>query len=272
MRVFALTPQDAPTRESFLSNPQSSADKGEAYPSGDLLLRPWITVRVPCRATDPPAAPRTSRVAASAPQRAVQASRQKLLGRSKTTSGDRPAWPRSSGAPKATGGTHRGSAYSLSVFRVDQRTGALTQLPGSPFHAGLGVESVAFSPVGGLLAVPSGGHSVSVFSPAALPSHHFTIAHVRTHADGTITFTVHLPGPGGVEALETAHRFVFAQAHAGARRASTIRLSVSPDARPSPGRRSHPPRHATPAGQLHPQAGTLAQDHHPRPDASLEPH
>ena len=65
----------------------------------------------------------------------------------------------------ANRGRYRGLAYSLSVFSVDQRTGALTQVPGSPFRAGSGPYSVVFSPDGGMLAVANvSGHSVSVFS------------------------------------------------------------------------------------------------------------
>ena len=130
------------------------------------------------------------------------------------------------------GGTDRGFAYSLSVFSVDQRTGALTQLPGSPFHAGLGAEAVAFSPDGALLAVAiADGHSVSMFSTAMVPNNHFTITHVHTIADGTVTFAGHVPGPGSVDVLETTEGFVFSRAHTAARRASTIRLSIRPNAR-----------------------------------------
>ena len=143
----------------------------------------------------------------------------------------------------------RGLAYTLGVFSVSQTTGALTQLPGSPFRAGLGVVSVAFSPVGGLLAAPvSAGHSVAVFSTAAVsPSNHFTVSRVHNYADGKITLAVRVPGPGRVDVLETAwddnlarlatllqpaaQRFVFARAHTSATAAATILMSVRPNAR-----------------------------------------
>lgn len=59
-----------------------------------------------------------------------------------------------------------GVAAGLSVFSVNRRTGALTELPQSPFRAGVGAGSVAFSPAGELLAIPNGSHSVAVFSTA----------------------------------------------------------------------------------------------------------
>ncbi len=75
----------------------------------------------------------------------------------------------------------------------------------------------------------------------------FTIAHVLTYADGTVTFSVGVSGPGRVDVLETAwddnlaravailqpapRRFVFARAHTDVRGASTISMSVKPNAR-----------------------------------------
>jgi WD40 repeat protein len=65
---------------------------------------------------------------------------------------------------------------SVSVFSVNRRTGALRAVAVSPFSTGSGAgdrhgaPSVAFSPGGGLLATPSGGGSVAVFSTAPVIS------------------------------------------------------------------------------------------------------
>jgi DNA-binding beta-propeller fold protein YncE len=58
--------------------------------------------------------------------------------------------------------TSNQSDDTVSVFMVNQTTGALTQ--GSPFATGLGPVSVAFSPGGGLLATANFGGGVSIFS------------------------------------------------------------------------------------------------------------
>jgi YVTN family beta-propeller protein len=53
----------------------------------------------------------------------------------------------------------------VTVYSVNQLTGALTQVPGSPFAAGAGPFLAAFSPSGDFLAVAnSGSNSVSVYS------------------------------------------------------------------------------------------------------------
>jgi hypothetical protein len=73
------------------------------------------------------------------------------------------------------------------------------------------------------------------------------ISHVRTEADGTVAFRVTVPGPGRVDALETApdgnaariaallqpaaHRYVFGRSHTIAHGASTIHMRVRPNAR-----------------------------------------
>ena len=71
-----------------------------------------------------------------------------------------------------------------------------------------------------------------------LPTNHFTVFHIKTHRDGTITFEVKVPGAGRIDVMETAwddnlaraavllqpapHRFVFARAHKTARQATTL--------------------------------------------------
>jgi hypothetical protein len=80
-----------------------------------------------------------------------------------------------------------------------------------------------------------------------MPDNRFTISHVHTQPDGTVTFDVKLPGPGTADVLESAwddnlaglatalqparHRFVFARGHEDARSAGTLRISISPNAR-----------------------------------------
>ena len=80
-----------------------------------------------------------------------------------------------------------------------------------------------------------------------LPTNHFTVFHIKTHRDGTITFEVKVPGAGRIDVMETAwddnlaraavllqpapHRFVFARAHKTARQATTLQIRVIPNAR-----------------------------------------
>ena len=83
------------------------------------------------------------------------------------------------------------------------------------------------------------------------PSNQFTVSRIRTEADGTITFSIRVPGPGSVDVLETAwndnlasaavvhkparHRFVFARAHVPAARQGTLKVTVYRVAPPSLG-------------------------------------
>jgi 6-phosphogluconolactonase (cycloisomerase 2 family) len=77
----------------------------------------------------------------------------------------------------------------------------------------------------------------------ALPSNHFTISHIKTQANGTITFQIEVPAPGNVQALASASddnlaglatltpgpsRFAFARQHQTARRAGTLRIRMVP--------------------------------------------
>jgi hypothetical protein len=87
-----------------------------------------------------------------------------------------------------------------------------------------------------------------------LPSNRFTVSHVKTHANGNVTFDLKLPGPGAVDAFESAwknnvawkhnkafpaslleptapHRFTFARLHTNASGAGTIHLTVHPNSR-----------------------------------------
>jgi WD40 repeat protein len=80
-----------------------------------------------------------------------------------------------------------------------------------------------------------------------LPNNHFTVLHIKTRRNGSITFTVKIPGPGAIDVLETAWndnlaraavllqpapgRFVFARAHRAAHQAGTLHVRVIPNAR-----------------------------------------
>jgi hypothetical protein len=80
-----------------------------------------------------------------------------------------------------------------------------------------------------------------------LPSNRFTVSHIRTDADGDVSFDVAVPGPGVVNVLETAwdsnearaatlllpapRRFVYARAHRVAGTRGTLLFTVSPNAR-----------------------------------------
>jgi hypothetical protein len=96
-----------------------------------------------------------------------------------------------------------------------------------------------------LTATSKDGQSTSqtVRYTVALPSNHFTISHIKTQADGTITFRVKVPAPGSVQVLESAWdddlaavatlapgpgRFAFGRQRANARRAGTLRIRVVP--------------------------------------------
>ncbi|MBV9423606.1 MAG: Ig-like domain repeat protein [Solirubrobacterales bacterium] len=92
-----------------------------------------------------------------------------------------------------------------------------------------------------------GQSSASTVSYRVLPDNHFTVSHIRTHRNGTITFDIKVPGPGTIDVLETAwnnnlahtavllqpaiNRFVYARKHANATGAGTVRVLVKPTVR-----------------------------------------
>jgi DNA-binding SARP family transcriptional activator len=67
------------------------------------------------------------------------------------------------------------------------------------------------------------------------PNNRFALRQLKVHRDGAITFAVRVRGPGTIRALVTARRarqrFVFGRTYKRARRATTLRLRVSPNAR-----------------------------------------
>jgi hypothetical protein len=84
-------------------------------------------------------------------------------------------------------------------------------------------------------------------TPARGPDNRFFVSHVQIRSGGTVRVTVKLPGPGVLDALETAWtndlahaaallragpgRFVFGRAHAVVHRAGTITVTVKPGPR-----------------------------------------
>ena len=95
------------------------------------------------------------------------------------------------------------------------------------------------------VASASAGEPVTIHA-AVLPDNQFTVSHIKTHGHGIISLRVKVPGSGRVDVLETAwkdnlaraavllqpaaRRFVFARARTTARRASTLRVRVTPNA------------------------------------------
>jgi hypothetical protein len=120
--------------------------------------------------------------------------------------------------------------------------------PGQGYSVALsGDASTALSGGGG---DDRGRGATWVFVPGqavAQPSNRFTISHIRTFVDGTVRFSVTVPGPGRIDVLETAwntnlasvavrlqparRRFVFTRAQRTASRAGTLRVTAPPDAR-----------------------------------------
>jgi virginiamycin B lyase len=71
--------------------------------------------------------------------------------------------------------------------------------------------------------------------PRRGPDNRFAVRRVKVHRGGAITFAIKVRGPGTIRALVTAriarHRFAFGRTYRRARRATTLRLRVSPNAR-----------------------------------------
>jgi 6-phosphogluconolactonase (cycloisomerase 2 family) len=97
-------------------------------------------------------------------------------------------------------------------------------------------------------ALSKDGQTISqTLTYTVLPNNKLTPVQLKPHSNGTFTVTVKVPGPGSVDILTTAwhdnlattaailqparRRFVFARAHAIARRASTLTITVKPNAR-----------------------------------------
>jgi DNA-binding beta-propeller fold protein YncE len=135
----------------------------------------------------------------------------------------------------------------LSVFSVNQSSGALSQVSGSPFTTGTAPHTVVFSPDGKLLAIANNAsNNVTVLSSTVVPTSRFTVSRIKSYPDGTISLLVRVPGAGSVDVVVTArddnragvaalgrskaHRIVFARSHSRARGAGTIRVRMKPTA------------------------------------------
>ena len=90
-----------------------------------------------------------------------------------------------------------------------------------------------------------GESTTSTTTYTVLPDNHFTVSHVKVHANGTITLKAKLPGAGTINVLGTAwknnvaettrllqpapRRFVYGRAHKITRRRGTVPLRLKPN-------------------------------------------
>lgn len=77
-----------------------------------------------------------------------------------------------------------------------------------------------------------GGTASDLLFYTVAPNNRFKLGARHVHGDGSIDFTVTLPGPGRVNVTETMSggRLMFARAQATARRATTLHITVRPNA------------------------------------------
>jgi hypothetical protein len=159
---------------------------------------------------------------------------------------------RARGAPSATVSSPASAArYALGqVVRAGYACQDATDGPGiasciAPVVAGQPINTTTVGPHSfAVTATSEDGQTTTstVIYTVGLPDNHFTVSQIRTHCDGSITFTVKIPGPGAVGVLETAWktnlaraavllqpapgRFVVARAHKTAARATTVHFRV----------------------------------------------
>jgi hypothetical protein len=154
-------------------------------------------------------------------------------------------------SPNSLGSEPRGARYGC--IEGDGGAGLLA-CAGSQPNGG----TIDTSEVGGFMftvtAISRDGQRTSrTVQYSVLASNSFTVSEIRTFADGTVSFAIKVPGPGSVDALETAwsdnlaklanvaqadallqpaaHRFVFARAHTQTAGARTIDVVVKPNPR-----------------------------------------
>ena len=75
-----------------------------------------------------------------------------------------------------------------------------------------------------------GGVGTEIAFYTVAPDNHFKLGRTRVDPDGSVDFTVRVPGPGAVTVLESVGARPFARGHAAARRAGSVRLTVRPSA------------------------------------------
>jgi uncharacterized repeat protein (TIGR01451 family) len=80
-----------------------------------------------------------------------------------------------------------------------------------------------------------GGIDTDIAFYTVAPDNRFKLGRPRVGSDGSIAFTVRVPGPGAVTVLEANGSRPFARGHATTRRAGSVRLTVRPN---SAGRRA----------------------------------
>jgi hypothetical protein len=114
--------------------------------------------------------------------------------------------------------------------------------PNSPHSSGL-LYGVSCGSASACVAVGDGG----LIESWTAPTGKFTVSHIKAAADGTITFSLRVPGPGRVDVLGTAwqdnlaraavllkpapERFVFARQHAHAAHGGAVSVRVKPNRR-----------------------------------------
>jgi hypothetical protein len=79
-----------------------------------------------------------------------------------------------------------------------------------------------------------GQRATSAVTYTVGPSNQITVSHIKTNANGTVSFQVKIPGPGQLDVLETAwaasHRLAFGRAHATVTRGGVLHEQVSVNA------------------------------------------
>jgi uncharacterized repeat protein (TIGR01451 family) len=160
-------------------------------------------------------------------------------------------------APGLLGESHGESALTARLVSTPSNGGAVSVMSDGSFTyrakpGFVGDDTFTYATVdidGGTSAPATVSVTVKAPPPPPPPPlvNHFTVSGIKTHRNGTITFSVKLPGPGAIDVLETAwkgnlartavrlqparRRFVFARQHRAARRATKLRLRVTPNAR-----------------------------------------
>jgi hypothetical protein len=120
--------------------------------------------------------------------------------------------------------------------------------PREPAGFGVFLQAISCPTAASCLAVGYDDNAKSVAELRIVePNRPFTVTHIRTSADGTVSFRAKVPGSGRIDVLETAwednlaraavflkpapHRFASARTHVRATRPGTVTVTVKPNAR-----------------------------------------